>query len=168
MFRTLLLSCVLAVAAPASAFTAYWRDCKAVQTGWDQYNQPTSREVCTDRYETTPDAPGGPARGPAYGAIATAAPTTDHFGYSYGQGTRAAAERVALSECARRAGSQRHACRVTTWFYNQCGAIARGADNAWGADHAGSLRVARTKALAACQANDRSGGCKVSASYCSY
>lgn len=101
-----------------------------------------------------------------YGAIAATSGSGDFYGYAFGWSSRGGAEREALAQCNKDAG-QDGACEIAVWFYNQCAALAQGADGAWGADYADNVGVAAEKALKLCRENDDSGACKVVKSFCS-
>jgi hypothetical protein len=104
--------------------------------------------------------------GPSYGAIAATATTGDFYGYSYGFGSQKEAEQKALGECDASAGKP-GSCMIATWFYNECGGLAQGADGSWGADWADTEKAAGEKALAECRSADTSGACHVVKTYCS-
>ena len=156
----LVLGAALATSAQAE------RVCRTVYDGMNKYGGVQSHEECKDVYQipSNPNA-GGQGGGRSYGAIATASGGAS-YGYSYRWNTQAEAERAALSDCDKEAG-RRGACKVATWFYNQCGALAVGDNGAWATDWAGSIRAARAKALSDCQKSDPKGQCKVEVSYCS-
>lgn len=104
--------------------------------------------------------------GRSYGAIAATATTGDFYGYSYAFGSEKAAEQEALRQCDEAAGKT-GSCMIATWFYNECGGLAQGADGAWGADWADTEKAAGAKALANCRDVDKSGACHVVKTYCS-
>lgn len=81
-----------------------------------------------------------------YGAIAFSKSTSAH-GYSYDYYNRATAEKRAVSECNKRAGSDD--CKVVIWFKNACGALAVG-DSGSGAEWGETAEVALFKSLASC------------------
>lgn len=85
------------------------------------------------------------ARADNYGAIAYS-PRTGAVGWSYDHPSRRRAERVAMGNCRNYAGD----CRIATYFYNACGAVARGSGGAWGADWGDDRYSAESNALDAC------------------
>lgn len=95
-----------------------------------------------------------------FGAIAYS-PGTGSYGYSHNYGSRAQAERVAMGNCLAYAGD----CRVITWFYNACAALAVGNTYGYGYGFAPGPKQAASIALANCRINDR--GCRVVERVCS-
>lgn len=96
----------------------------------------------------------------SYGAIAYG-PTSGRWGTAYQWGSRSAAERAAIKNCAAKD------CKALVWFESQCGAVA--ADQVtgdYGYDHGGSRNTAEAGALRYCT---RQGGknCKPVAWACS-
>jgi len=81
-----------------------------------------------------------------YGAIAFSKSTSAH-GHSYDYFNKASAEKRAVSECNKRAGTDD--CKVVIWFKNACGALAVG-DSGSGAEWGENLDVALVKSLASC------------------
>ncbi len=116
--------------------------------------------------EGSSSGPGGqsaPARR-AFGAIAYSAATGD-YGYAFGHPGRGTAEQVALGHC--RNGRERaRDCRVLTWFWNQCAALAIAPDGSHGADHAPDAATADRAALRVC-AGYGGVGCRVVQRFCS-
>jgi len=95
-----------------------------------------------------------------FGAIAYS-PNTGSYGYSHNYGSRVRAERVAMSNCRAYAGD----CRVITWFYNACAALAVGNRFGYGYGYAPGPKQAASIALSQCRLNDR--GCRVVERVCS-
>ena len=96
----------------------------------------------------------------AFGAIAFS-PQSGAYGYSYGAGTRAQAERVAMSNCrANGAG-----CRLLVYFRNACGALAVGNGNGYGFAWAASRGPAEGRAMRECR--NRTSSCRIVAWSCS-
>ncbi len=87
-----------------------------------------------------------------HGAIAFSQRTGAH-GYSFDFPTKRAAQNRALQECAKYGGG----CKIATWFMNNCGALAVGNGNGWGADWAPTRRQAENLALQRC--NSVAGNC---------
>jgi len=79
-----------------------------------------------------------------FGAIAYSEQTGAH-GYSYNHPSRAAAENRALKECS----SRSQGCKVTIWFRNACGALARG-DTGWATAWARTNILAEQQAVRTC------------------
>ena len=100
----------------------------------------------------------------SYGAIAYSA-STKKFGSSWGLSTQGEAESRAIHECTLLAKAEGD-CIAHLWFYNSCGAIASGDDEAvsWGQN--AREAAARQYALSGCVKN---GGinCEVITSQCS-
>lgn len=90
-----------------------------------------------------------------YGAIAFS-PTTAAHGYSFDYANRAAAERKAINECERHAGSGD--CQAILWFHNACGALALG-DNAYGSGWGTDMLYAALYAMESCE--EMTDNCKV-------
>lgn len=90
-----------------------------------------------------------------YGAIAFS-PSTSAHGYSFDYANRAAAERRAINECERHAGSDD--CRAILWFHNACGALAVG-DNAYGSGWGTDMLYAALYAVESCE--ELTDNCKV-------
>lgn len=85
------------------------------------------------------------ARADNYGAIAYS-PASGAVGWSYDHPSRRRAERVAMGNCQSYADD----CRIATFFFNACGAVARASNGGWGADWGNDRREAEDNALAAC------------------
>jgi hypothetical protein len=126
--------------------------------------QDLSCRACYNRCNSSSGASGGGGR--SYGAIAAPSDTGEFYGYSYGKSSRGVAEQTALANCEAQAG-KRGACEIAQWFYNNCAALAIGADSAWGSAHAATTGAASSKAMALCKENDDSGACHVVTSFCS-
>jgi serine/threonine-protein kinase len=88
-----------------------------------------------------------------YGAIAYS-PQDGRWGYSYNIGTRAGAERRALSECGSRS------CRVAVWFQRACGALAVAPLGGWGSGWGGTRAAAERAAVRTCQ-DFGNAGCRI-------
>lgn len=107
-----------------------------------------------------------------YGAIAFSQGTMN-YGISYHKASRRAAEATAMDYCAN-APDKPKDCKVATWFYNHCAALAikpntpGKANGAWAAEHAASSRLAKKNALNACRkyAGQDANQCKVVESFC--
>jgi hypothetical protein len=128
---------------------------------------PYCRSGCMARCNSNQNSSRPNARpGASFGAIAATATTGDFYGYSFGWPSQAEAEREALANCNRQAGSA-NACMIAVWFSNSCAALAIGSDGAWGADWAGTSAEASAKALRLCRGEDDSGKCAVVKSFCS-
>lgn len=95
-----------------------------------------------------------------YGAIAFSQQDGAR-GYSHNYNSRAAGERVALSNC-RVHGSE---CRIAYWFRNACAALAAGDGYGYGVAHADTRGAAERKALLNCRA--RTVSCEVAVWACS-
>jgi len=89
-----------------------------------------------------------------YGAIAYS-PSTGAHGYSFDYGSRASAERKALSSCRKYARD----CRVPLWFRNSCGALAVGNGGGWGTAWGPNRAAAEANALRSCRGHTK--GCGV-------
>ncbi|MBX3573941.1 MAG: DUF4189 domain-containing protein [Mesorhizobium sp.] len=95
-----------------------------------------------------------------FGAIAFS-PQSGAYGYSYGAGTRAQAERIAMSNCrANGAG-----CRLLVYFRNACGALAVGNGNGYGYAWAGTRGQAEGRAMQECR--NQTSSCRLVAWSCS-
>lgn len=81
----------------------------------------------------------------SYGAIAYST-GAGSCGWSFGLGSRSAAESEAIRQCAR--GD----CFAAAWFQNQCGALARTTNDRWSSAVGSSRSVAESAALAQCSA----------------
>ncbi len=90
-----------------------------------------------------------------YGAIAFS-PTTAAHGYSFDYANRAAAERKAINECERHAGSGD--CKAILWFHNACGALAVG-DTGYGSGWGTDMLYAALYAVESCE--EFADNCKV-------
>ena len=96
----------------------------------------------------------------AFGAIAFS-PQSGAHGYSYGAGTRAQAERIAMSNCrAHGAG-----CRLLVYFQNACGALAVGNGNGYGFAWAASRGQAEGRAMRECR--NQTSSCRIISWSCS-
>lgn len=84
----------------------------------------------------------------SFGAIAYS-PSTDAYGYSYGQTSQGQAEDYAMSECRRAGGSG--GCEIAIWFKNACGALAADGKGAYGTDWAETKAEAESKAIDYCR-----------------
>lgn len=130
--------------------------------------------MCMSSCQSTSD--GGTQSGGSavtqYGAIAFSQGTMN-YGFSYNKGSRRVAETVAMEYCAKAPDNPKD-CKVATWFYNHCAALALKpsapgkANGAWAAEHASSLRVAKKNALNSCRkyAGQDVNQCKVVESFC--
>ena len=112
---------------------------------------------------------GSPAVAPRYGAIAIS-PSTLDFGTAYRFPTRKQAEDAALTYCYGNASKPKD-CRISSWFWNQCGSLALNPKSAqgpghWGSAWGGSRESARKKALAACS-KTAGRDCKTMVTFCS-
>ena len=66
-------------------------------------------------------------------------------------------------------------CKIATWFYNMCGALAmdlgtdkpNNKDMAWGADWAATQKVAEKEAMENCEKHSKHGKCAIVTSFCS-
>jgi uncharacterized protein DUF4189 len=96
---------------------------------------------------------GGDSSG--FGAIAYS-PSNRSWGESYGYGSRSAAERRAVKECA----SDTKDCQLAVWFYRQCGAVAGNDKGAWGTGLGPTPQLALRDALTAC-ANNQGKDCEL-------
>lgn len=99
-------------------------------------------------------------KGESFGAIAFG-PGRRAYSWVYGAETPAQAEQEALSSCAKMASD----CRVVVDFSNGCGALALGAEGAFGAAQGARKDQAAAGALAACR-RDTGGDCKLATSAC--
>lgn len=90
-----------------------------------------------------------------YGALAFS-PSTGAHGYSFDYANRAAAERRAINECEKNAGSSD--CQAVVWFHNACGALAVG-DNAYGSGWGTDMLYAALYAVESCE--ELTDNCKV-------
>jgi hypothetical protein len=98
---------------------------------------------------------------PTYGAIAYSA-KDKLWGFTYEQGDKATAEKLALQNCVKQGGVK---CQIEASFHNICGAIAAAGETVfWGT--AGTKYSAEQRAVAECT---RLGGksCEAQASVCS-
>jgi len=89
-----------------------------------------------------------------YGAIAYS-PSTGADGWAYDYGSRAAAERAALSNCRSHADD----CVVPIWFRNACGALPVGSDG-YGSGWGSNRRLAERFALRSCRKHTSDCGIK--------
>ncbi|HTS42392.1 MAG TPA: DUF4189 domain-containing protein [Xanthobacteraceae bacterium] len=110
-------------------------------------------------YRTTCYGESTPAPRSSYGAIAFS-PGSGSFGYSDNYANRTQAENRAKSECGK------NDCKIATWFFNQCGALAISGNGSWGADHSGREQGARSLALARC-AKEGGTNCEIKVIHCS-
>ena len=94
-----------------------------------------------------------------YGAIAYS-PDGGDYGFSFGYGSRAEAEKRAKSECGKTD------CEIAAWFSNSCGALAVGDDGTWAGGNGNSERAARADAMSDC-VKDGGKKCEVLISKCS-
>ncbi len=101
---------------------------------------------------------GGSGGGPAYGALAYS-PKTGDYGYSYGYGSRADAERRAKRECGQ------SDCEIAAWYAGACGAIAVGNDGKWGGGSGDTEREAREDAKNDC-VKDGGKNCEILVAKC--
>lgn len=104
-----------------------------------------------------------PEPGPSWGAIAS---KNDWYGYAANHPTRAAAERAALNECARRAGREAP-CTLRNAFDRACGALAQGNYTEWGVASAPTQDIADKTAAAECNAHLPTEPCKIVVRFCS-
>jgi hypothetical protein len=98
------------------------------------------------RYVPQPGSPGD-----HFGAIAFSN-NSGAIGYSYDVGSAREAQERALQECG-------HGCKVVVAFTNACGALAVGADRAYGFGWAGNKQAAESNAMNYC--TSRTTGCNV-------
>lgn len=84
-------------------------------------------------------------------------------GYSYDYERRFDAEKRALQECQAFAPN----CVLAVWFENECGALALGDDNGWGASTGYSIIEAEKEAISTCRSYDNT-NCQIEVSLCSY
>jgi len=84
-----------------------------------------------------------------FGAIAFS-PSNRNWGESYGHGSRNAAERRAIKECA----SEAKDCELAVSFYRQCGAVVGDDNDVWGAGLGPTPQLALRDALATCASNN--------------
>jgi hypothetical protein len=98
----------------------------------------------------------------AYGAIAYSE-NDGAFGFSYGHASQDRAQGIAMDECGKNGGGS---CRIATWYYNSCGALAKSSNGPWGVGQKDAVRQAQAEAVAYCV---RYGGknCKVVRTTCS-
>jgi len=147
------LSCLICMSAQP-ALSQCWEACS---TYCDMYNQGTCtayRRTCEQRC-----GPSGSASAQSYGAIAYS-PGTGGYGYSYKYANRTEAESRAIKECGK------SDCKVATWFFNNCGALATSSDGAWGGGHADSERGAQVAAQTRC-AKEGGTHCEIKFTQCS-
>ena len=110
--------------------------------------------------------------GDNYGAIAISIQTLE-YGTTSMQPSRSKARHVALEACKKEnEDAEPRDCKLAVWFYDACGALAidrasQTKNNAWGADWAGSQKVAENKAMENCERRSRTGNCVVAESFCS-
>lgn len=88
-----------------------------------------------------------------YGAIAVS-PSTLEYGISYRFATRQQAVDAALTYCHTNPSKPRD-CKLSVWFYNQCGSLALNPASAkspghWGSAWAANQSLAAKKAVTAC------------------
>jgi serine/threonine-protein kinase len=81
-----------------------------------------------------------------YGAIAYSQ-SDRRWGYSYNWDSRYEAEQRALQECS----AKGRACKVVTWFKNNCGALANGSNGAYGYAWGPNKEAAIRKATRYCR-----------------
>ena len=94
----------------------------------------------------------------SYGAIAYSE-STGNWGSSRGYDSRSSAEHEALRQCGE------NDCDAVSWFRNECGALATGDDNGWGAASGDNRREAERQAISTCM--DAADNCKLATSECS-
>jgi serine/threonine-protein kinase len=99
-------------------------------------------------------ASAGQAQAASWGAIYYS-PGTGATGWSYGENSENAANRVAYDNCSDSADD----CKYAIAFHNACGAVAVGRNGGWGGDWGTSDWDAQQSALGACGEHDS--GCKV-------
>ena len=123
---------------------------------------------CASKYEDY-GAPSRRAKGSAatgststFGAIALSE-TDGSNGYSYQYESRYEAETRALKECRELAAG----CVIAGWFENECGALAMGDGNGWGASTGYSIIEAERDAIETCHSYDNR-NCEIELSLCSY
>jgi serine/threonine protein kinase, bacterial len=92
-----------------------------------------------------------------YGAIAFS-PSTGAYGFSSDYGSQDAAERIAISNCGK------SDCLVPVWFRNACGALAVGADHAYGSGLGPDEKRAKESALQVC--SEYTTGCSIQKLIC--
>jgi hypothetical protein len=138
----------LSAGTPAQAWCTT-RTCSQVKDG-----------QCVETQRFCYDEPGGGAgHRTTYGAIAYS-PSSGSFGYSYEHANRTQAESRAVRECGK------DDCKVATWFFNNCGAVAAASNGAWGGAQGGSERTAQSAALSRC-ANEGGTSCEIKVTRCS-
>lgn len=112
------------------------------------------------------------ADGGSWGAIAS---QSQVYGYSFGWGSRDAAEQAARAQCDRaqartvRAGQGASAgpCEVRSYFNRSCGAFALGNHTEWGAASAAGAAAAGRAAIEQCDAHLPTEPCKAVLAVCS-
>ena len=114
----------------------------------------TQRSICTNRCVM------GEVR--RYGAIAYS-PSTGTYGTSWRYASRDAAEDAALQACRQ---SDVTDCEIGVYFYDRCGALAKGSDGAYGMDHGRTEAAAKRNALTVCQRYTEE-SCRIEVSFCS-
>jgi serine/threonine-protein kinase len=105
----------------------------------------------------------GAGGGVRHGAIAYS-PDKEVYGYSRDYGSERAARDAAMANC-RKEDKAAADCKVLVTFHNACGALALGADGAYGSAWAMSLREAASKALNECRPHGGA-SCKVETQLC--
>jgi hypothetical protein len=88
------------------------------------------------------------------------------YGYSFHQGSRAAAEQAARVQCERAAGRP-GPCEVRVYFERSCAALATGNFGEWGAAVGVDAKAAGQAAVAQCDAHLPTEPCKLVVSVCS-
>ncbi len=136
------------------ALAQCWEACS---TYCDMYYQGTCtsyRRSCEQRCGSP-----GPAAPRSFGAIAYS-PGTGGYGYSFKLANRAEAEKRAIQECGK------DDCKVATWFFNNCGALAIGKNGAWGGANGNTERIAQAAAQRRC-AKEGGTNCEIKFTQCS-
>jgi len=114
------------------------------------------RQSCDN---SSPSSSSAPVHRRSYGAIAFS-PDSRAWGYSEEYGSRAQAESRAKKEC------RMNDCKIASWFYDSCGALAASENGPWGGAQGRDVQRAQKNAQARCE---KEGGtnCKVLFSRCS-
>lgn len=162
---------VLGVLSRSSPSFACYSQCSAQCGGTnDSSCIPTCMSSCQNALGGAFQSNGGAVE--QYGAIAFSNGTMN-YGFSFNRENRQSAETIAMEYCAN-GSDEPNDCKVATWFYNHCAALATKANSpgqangSWAAEHASSRRVAEKMALASCRKYAGHAGkeCKIIESFC--
>lgn len=155
--RTVVLTAMLLLAAPAFAWADCASDCLA-----SKHSCSGGPDFCDSYYGICMNRCGLGAE--RHGAIAYSA-LKNVYGYSYDYGSSRAAADAAVGNC-RKQDKAAGDCKSVVTFHNACGALALGDKGAWGSAWGLSKREASDKALGKCRPYGGA-SCKIERQVCS-